>query len=263
LLAGVAGDSGANTVASDKATRLMGEQTQAASSEARTLLAANATKVRGATSASEVATVVRSASGRGSRAWLAAALVIVLIAGGAGGFYVYRARRQAQQSVAAPAQNSTQPTESKESPIILVPAPTDSPNATESKTEKKTESSQRAGTSKHPADKTTASKSNNSEPGNLPAPGHEADRNPDRRGDPGFQPPAQNQPSFDPLRNPRGRQPGHPPGPGEMPTVRTLPNGTRVVIQPDGTRVMTGPNGRVQVIPPGEKPIRRRGRGRP
>jgi hypothetical protein len=37
-----------------------------------------------------------------------------------------------------------------------------------------------------------------------------------------------------------------------------LPNGTQVVIQPDGTRVMTFPNGRVQVIPPGEKPIRRR-----
>src|SRR5205823_339125 len=79
LAAGVAGDSGANTVAFDKATRLMGEQTQAASSEARTLLAADATKVRGATS---TGTVVRSASGRNSRAWLAAAVLIILIAGG-------------------------------------------------------------------------------------------------------------------------------------------------------------------------------------
>src|SRR5258708_5796847 len=40
LAAGVAGGIGANTVAFEKATRLMGEQTQAATSEARTLLAA-------------------------------------------------------------------------------------------------------------------------------------------------------------------------------------------------------------------------------
>src|SRR5712691_1028768 len=78
LASGAAAYSGASTVASDKATRLMGEQTQAASSEARTLLAADATKVRGASSASEVAMV--GARGRGSRAWLAAALLIILIA---------------------------------------------------------------------------------------------------------------------------------------------------------------------------------------
>ena len=259
LAGGVAGDLGANTVASDKATRLMGEPTQAASSEARTLLAADATKVRGATSAGEVATVVRAAKGRSSRAWLAAALLIVLIAGGAGGFYVYRARRQAQQA-AAPSQPPAQPAEPSQSPITSASVPAEPTKTNESKTEKKAGSSQRAATSKQPRDKTAVSKSNNSEPGNLPAPGHEADRNPDRRGDPGFQPSPQNQPPFDPTRNPRGRQPGHPAGPGEIPTVRTLPNGTRIVIQPDGTRVMTGPNGRVQVIPPGEKPIRRRGR---
>src|SRR5207249_11866330 len=118
---------------------------------------------------------------------------------------------------------------------------------------------QRARTSIQPRDKTAAIKSNNSDAGNLPPPGQQADRNPIRRGNPGFQPPPQNQPSFDPLRNPRGRQPGHPPGPGEI-TVRTLPNGTQVVTHADGTRVMTWPNGRIQVIPPGEKPIRIRGR---
>ncbi len=259
LASGAAGHSGASTVASGKATRLMGEQTQAAGSEAPTLLAADATKVRGATSAGEVATVVRSANGRGSRVWLAAALLIVLIAGGAGGFYVYRARRQALQA-AAPSQTPKQPAQPSQSPITSPSVPADATKAAESKAERKVETSQRTVTSKQPADKTEASKSNNSEPGNLPAIGHDADRNPDRRGDPNVGPPPQNQRPFDPLRNPQGRQPGHPPGPGEMPTVRTLPNGTRVVIQPDGTRIMTGPNGRVQVIPPGEKPIRRRGR---
>jgi|GEM_PF-295416 len=257
LAAGVAGGLGANTVASDKATRLMGEQTQAASSEARTLLASDATKVRGATSAGEAATVVRSAGGRGSRVWIGAAVLIVLIAGAAGGFFVYRARRQAQQSAAAPAQNSTPTTESKESPTILVPPPTDSPKPTESKTEKA--ASQRATTTRQATAKSPES--------NLPSKpqiervqeiAHDPNRNPDR-GNPQPGGPSPQQPAFDP-RNPRGRQPGHPPGSGEIPTVRRLPNGTQIVTQPDGTRVMTGPNGRVQVIPPGEKPIRRRGR---
>ena len=255
LASGAAGYSAAHAVASDKATRLMGEQTQAAGSEAQTLLAADATKVRGATAAGEAVTVVRSASGRGSRVWLAAALLIVLVAGGAGGFYIYRARRQAQQA-AAPAQTSTQPVESSQSPITSASVPADSTKTNESKAEKKAESSQRTVTSKQP-DKTETNKSNNSESSSLPAIGHEPDRNPDRRGDPGFQPPPQTQPPFDPLRNPQGRQPGHPPA-REMPTVRTLPNGTQIVTQPDGTRVMTGPKGRVQVIPPGEKPIHRR-----
>jgi eukaryotic-like serine/threonine-protein kinase len=250
LASGGAGASAANTVAFDKATRLMGEQTQAASSEARTLLAADATKVRGATSAGEMATVVRSASGGGSRKWLAAALLIVLIAGTAGGFYVYRARRQAQQA-ATPSQTSAQPAEPSQSPITSASVPTDSTKTTELKAEKKPESSQRAVTSKQPADK--ASKSNNSEPENLPAIGH------DRRGDPNVGPSPQTQPPFDPMRNPQGRQPGHPPA-GQLPTVRTLPNGRQVVIKPDGTRIITGPNGRVQVIPPGEKPIRKRDR---
>ncbi|HSP63142.1 MAG TPA: hypothetical protein VLQ90_09190, partial [Pyrinomonadaceae bacterium] len=157
---------------------------------------------------------------------------------------------------AAPAQNATQTTESKESPINLVPAPTDSPKAAESKTEK---SSQRVTTTKPATEKSPEnslpSKSQIEKEQEI---AHDPNRNSDR-GNPNS-PPSQNQRPFDPMRNPQGRQPGHPPGPGEMPTVRTLRNGTRVVTQPDGTRIMTGPNGRVQVIPPGEKPIRRRGR---
>jgi hypothetical protein len=259
LAAGVAGNIGANTVASDKATRLMGEQTQAASSEARTLLAADATKARGATAASEVATAVRPASGRGSRAWLAAAGLIVLIAGGAGGFYVYRARRQAQQSAAAPAQNSTQAAEPKQSPIVLVPVPTESPKA-ESKTAKST--SERATTTRPATEKSPENNlPSNSQIEKAREIAHDPNRNPDR-GNPnaaGGLPP-QDQRPFDPLRNPRGRQPGHPPGPAEIPAVRTLPNGIRVVRQPDGTRVMTWPDGRVQVIPPGAKPIRKKDR---
>ncbi len=267
LVSGAAGHSGANTVAPDKATRLMGQQTQAAGNEAQTLLAADATKFRGATSAGEAATAVRSAGGRGSRAWLAAALLIILIAGGAGGFYVYRARRQARQA-AVPAQTPTQPAEPSQSPITSALVPAEPIKTNESKTEKKAGkkvvSSQQAETLRQAAEKADANTSNKTDTGNLPAPAHDAGRNPDRRGNPYYRPPPQGygppqgQPQVDP-RNPQGRQPGHP-GRGDLPTVRTLPNGTRVVIQPDGTRIMTWPNGRVQVIPPGEKPIRRRDR---
>ena len=266
LVSGAAGHSGANTVAPDKATRLMGQQTQAAGNEAQTLLAADATKFRGATSAGEAATAVRSAGGRGSRAWLAAALLIILIAGGAGGFYVYRARRQARQA-AVPAQTPTQPAEPSQSPITSAVVPAEPINTNDSKTEKKAGkkvvSSQQAETLRQAAEKADANTSNKTDTGNLPEPAHNAGRNPDRRGNPYYRPPPQGygppqgQPQVDP-RNPQGRQPGHP-GRGDLPTVRTLPNGTRVVIQPDGTRIMTWPNGRVQVIPPGEKPIRRRG----
>jgi hypothetical protein len=47
---------------------------------------------------------------------------------------------------------------------------------------------------------------------------------------------------------------------GERPSVRTLPNGTRMVTQPDGTHIVTGPKGAVQVILPGKKPLRKRNR---
>src|SRR5712692_2324385 len=260
LASGAAAYSGASTVASEKLTKLIGEQTQAVGNEAQTLLAAGATKFRGATARGETVTAVRSTSGpKRSRMWLAAVFLLVLIAGGAGGFYVYRVRHQAQQA-AAPSQNPSQPAEPTQSPITSVSVPTDSTKTNESKAEKKVESSQRAVTSKQPAVKTEPTKSNNSEPGNLPAIGHDADRNPARRGDPNLVPPPQNQQPFDPLRNSRGRQPGHPPAAGEMPGVRTFPNGTKVVMQPDGKRIVTMPKGTTRVFPPSQKPNGKRNR---
>ena len=257
VASGVAGYSAANTVASDRATRLMGEQTQAESSEAQTLLAGEATQVRGATSAGEAATVVRSASGTGLRVWLAAALLIVLIAGAAGGFYVYRARRNQTQTAppVSPSPSQTGQAEVNASPSTANSESTATPKSAESKTEKS--ASQRATTTKPATEKSPEN--------NLPSRSqierereiaHDPNRTTDR-GNPNPLPPQQ---PFDPLRNPQGRQPGHPPGSGQMPTVRRLPNGTQIVTQPDGTRIMTGPKGRVQVIPPGDKPIRRRGR---
>src|SRR5229473_1319639 len=249
LVTNAAAASGGNTVATDKSTKLVGEQTQAFGNEAQTLLAGDATKVRGATARGEAATAGRAASGpQGSRTWLAAALLLILVAGGAGAFYVYPARHQAQQGAVGPSQNPTP----SQSPINSVTAPTNSTTTSESKTEKKAETSQRTATSKSEATKSNSAESRSLPTPALAAPTHEPDRGPGRRGDFGG-PPPQGPPPFDPGRNPQGRQPGHPPGAGELPKVRTLPDGTRIVTQPDGTRIITGPKGRVQVIPPGDK----------
>ena len=259
LIAGAPGQLDAGTVTPERTTRIAGDQTNPLGSEAQTLVAADATDVRRPTSAGETATLVRSASGgKSSRAWLGAAVLLVLIVGGAGGFYAYR-RHQSQPATTTPenpaqAPESNQPANGSQVNSVQV----DPAKATESKTEKKVDSSQRTTTSKQSVDKTEAS-----QPASQPAKerstsasssAHDAERNDRNAGGPPPQgpPPQQGPPPFDP-RNPQGRQFPHPPGQGGMPSVRTLPNGTRIVTQPDGTRIVTGPKGAVQVIPPGER----------
>jgi hypothetical protein len=259
LIGGEVAAGNAGSVELERATKLAGEQTNALSSEAQTLVAADATGVRNPTSLSETATLVQSAPrGKSSRPWLAAAVLVVFIVGGAGAFYAYR-RRQTQQ-VAAPIQNnpvqtpaSNQPADSTQSNS----AETEPGKTTETKIEKKVESTQRATTARQPADKTGSSPPAKDE---APVTPHDSDRDPNR--DPNQGPPPQGppprDPRFDPFRNPRG--PGHPSNTDGMPNIKTLPNGTRILTQPDGTRIITGPRGRVQVVPPGEKPQRKRDR---
>jgi eukaryotic-like serine/threonine-protein kinase len=261
LITGAAGQADAGTLAAERATLIAGDQTNPLGSEARTLVAADATSVRQSNSVGEIATLVRPAPrGKSSRMWLGAALLLVLLVGGATGFYAYRARQQAQQNssptVESPAQPapSAQPANTSENNSVQA----DPAKANESKTEKKVE---RTVTSKQPIAKVETSKPV-SEPVNPPPTAHDPGRNPDRN--PNVAPPRRDQPQgpppLDPLRNPQGRQPGHAPGAGagQLPNVRTFPNGTRIVTQPDGTRIVTMPNGGVRVFPPGEKPIRRR-----
>lgn len=253
LIAGAAGRVDGGTVASDRATKLAGDQTSPLGSEAQTLIGDDATNVRKPLSVSETATLVQSASrGKTSRAWLGALLLLVLIVGGAGGFYAYRARRQAQQTATTP-ENAAQAPESNQpaSSSQINSAQADPAKANESKTEKKVDSSQRTATSKQSVEKTDTSQPVKEGTGNPSSTAHDADRNPDRS--PNTRPPPQGPPPFDPARNAQGRQPGHPPGAGGTPSVKTLPNGARIVTQPDGTRIVTGPKGKVTVIPPGEK----------
>ena len=262
LIGGAVANAGASTISAEAATKLAGDQTTPLGSEAQTLLGTDATSVRQPTLAGETVTLVQSASrGKSSRAWMGAVLLLLLIAGGAAGFYAYRARQKAQQSAAPTADNPAQPAESNQpapnqsaSGSQVTSAQVDPAKTSESKTEKKVDGSQRTAATNQPADNSEPSKPAR-DSANLPATAHDAERNTDRNAGP----PPQGPPQFDPSRNPQGRQPGHPPGSGQ-PDVRTFPNGTRIETRPDGTRVVTGPKGRVQVIPPGEKPNRKRNR---
>ena len=81
----------ANTVLLDQATKVGGSPTAQMTSEAQTLLATEATRVRAATSGTETATLVRRpAAGNRTKVWAGAALVLLLLFGGAGGVYLYK-----------------------------------------------------------------------------------------------------------------------------------------------------------------------------
>ncbi len=258
LTGGAAAGAEAGTHGGKPATLIAGGQTTPMASEAKTLFAADATSVRQSASGSETATLVhvaaRATGAAGSRKWIGALLLLVLIVGGAGGFYAYR--RHQSQRVAEPAtQNPVQalvPTQTPNDPQ-LNSAQSEPIKKVETKIEKKTETTQRATTSKQPVEKALSSKPEKGEQPNPPTHDPNRDANRDSR-QPAPPLPSPQDPRFDPLRNGR-----HPPGvdPGKIPQVRTLPNGTRIVIQPDGTRIITGPKGKVQVIQPGDRPRKR------
>jgi serine/threonine protein kinase len=239
------------TAASERATKLVGAQTKQGglpsfASEAQTLVAGEATNVR----ESLVASVAPSRNSR--QMWLVAAILLVVIVGGAAGFYAYRARRQSQQSVAQPAQqtesqsveasqpaNSSAPTNSQTEPAKTSEVKTQTTKtesaATRSSTARKSETKQEAETFQPP-------------PQPKPEdPGHDPNRDPNRTRE---QPPPGQRPPVDRNRPPQdGRRP-----PRGLPEVRTLPNGGRVIKQPDGTYIFVGPKGQTKVVKPRERP---------
>src|SRR6185436_10004530 len=229
----------ANTVSPMIGTQAGAAHTQGLGSEARTIIADDSTKVQSSSHQPDTSTVVqrRQASGR-TRTWLAAAIVLIVIAGVAGAFYLYRARKSATDTEAPTTQNSSvpvQPTPNATPESSVETVTTQQPTATP-KTQAPT---QRA---KHPV----------VVPENRPTPniGHDAtssdpNRIPDR-------PRPQVPPPIDPI----DRRPPPPP------QNRTFDNGMRVETRPDGTRIVTFPDGRTRVFPPGTgpqpKPNRRR-----
>ena len=217
-------------VAPAAGTQMVGQRTQGGGSEAQTLLADDATKVR----SQSAAAVAAQSSSRNSRGmWLAAAVVLLMIVGGAAGFIIYRAR-QSDAAATLPA---------------ATPGPTAEPAGASTVTED-IKGPEQQSTELNPnrdADKrvkqTTATK-----PVVKPTPEvaneRDAGRDPNRR--------LPEPPAWDLLRNSNDRRP--PP----EPRVRDFPNGTRVERRADGTTVITFPDGRTRVFPPGMRPNPRR-----
>jgi hypothetical protein len=242
VLTSVAASTGANTVTPAPGTHVGGQPTRAFGNEAQTLVADDATKVRSRTV--ETATVVQAKAGqRTSRTWLAAAILLVVIAGGATGFYVYRARHsQAAQETPPTTQNPAAPAES---PPIAAPAGTPVETAESNTAKPKTDAHLQKQASEKNIEVKSAAQTGRDTGLHAPHPNPDSNR------------PPQEPPPSNPYRNPEYRPPQLPPKPAES-RVRILANGTRIETKPDGTRIVTFPNGATRVFPPGEMPNRRR-----
>lgn len=223
----------ANTVAPSAGTRMSGQQTNAGGSEAQTLLADESTKVR-SQSAAAVAAADKTGSQNSRGMWLGAALVLLMLVGGAAGFFIYRARQSGAAATlpAATPAPTAEPAETTQTVTEDVTGPLVEPKV--ENPEKNV--NQRA---KQPS---------SSKPAATPTP--DVAHEPDPGRDPNRRPP---DPSFDPLRNPNDRRPVPP-----EPRVRDFPNGTRIERRADGTTVVTFPDGRTRVFPPGVRPPPRR-----
>jgi serine/threonine protein kinase len=249
----------ASTVANEPATRLIGDQTQPAaspsfSSEARTLVAGEATNVR-TVSGGNSATVARPAEKRSVMPWIAAAILLVLIGGGALGFFAYR-NRQAQNNAAQPA--PTNSPEQAAQPINTAAPTTQAETTANSEDKSKSAKSSTAEKSKsQPSTLNTTTKTESKTTVTAPPvvprpeePGHDPNRDASRDRDPNRFP---RQSDFDPFKNrtpPPRDQPG---APGHPPNVRTMRNGTQIIRNPDGSFVMVKPNGETRVFTPPKK----------
>jgi serine/threonine protein kinase len=230
---------GASSAASEQATRIVGGQTQRVStgssvaSEAQTLVAGEGTNVRN--TVPDAATLVMPAKRSSRNQWILAAIALIVLVGGAAGFYAYRARRQPQQSLAQPEPTpapTNQPPQltASPSPMSAEAKPT---KTNQSLTEKaKTTASTQRGTAK----KSSSEEDEDNDPDTPKTPdtGHDPKRRDEDRQWP-------KQGDFDPFK------PGHPPA---TPEIKTLPNGGRMIKQPDGTVIWIGPKGQTRVITP-------------
>lgn len=218
----------ANTVTPAAGTKIVDAQTSGFAGEAQTLLADESTKVRKPASRSGQPIIVTPAA-RQSRTWVGVVLLLVLVAGAAGGFYVYRARKSQAAVTASPTpDNSVTPTPANPAKTPEQAAATETKTGTP-KTETATERS------RQPEAKTARP---------TPHPTHETV--------------VTDRPRVPPEPPPTGDPFGHPqPGPTNSPgndRVRTFPNGTRMERRADGTIIVTFPDGRTRVFPPGTMP---------
>ena len=237
-------------MSSAPATQVNAQRTSGFGNEAQTLLAHDATKVRSQAGSTETPTVVRpSSSTRKPAMWLAATILLILIVGSVGAFYVYRARRSQSAQNEPTAQNPAPPVPTQ-APLKVSETPTQ-PLVTESSAAKtRVETGNQR--SRKPA-QAIAAKSTPAQSSERETALRDPNRNSERSQNP--QPPL-----LDPNHSPPPNRTLPRPRPADQPGILNLPNGARVETRPDGTRIITLRNGATHVIPPGEMPNRRRRR---
>jgi len=239
----------ANTVSPAQGTQIAGQQTKAFGNEAQTLLVDDATKVRASTASIDGGTVIQSAGRKRTGAWLAAAILLVVIVGGAGGFYIYRARKsQTGESATPTTQNPIAPAEP--APTATTPVETSGQTATTEPTPAtpRTETTNQRAKSAEAATKASKPAVDNTNDETFQT------ANPNTNRDRAVQEPPKDS-SHRPPDLPHPARPG-----AASPSIVTLSNGTRVETRSDGTRIITLPDGRTRVFPPGTgpKPNRKR-----
>jgi serine/threonine protein kinase len=246
----------ASTVANEPATRLIGDQTQRASSpsfssEAKTLVAGEATNVRTVSGVNAV-TAARPAAKRSAMPWIAAAILLVLVGGGALGFYAYRKRAQNSAAQPGPTNSPEQAAQPTASPLLEANNPNPNPNLDEKSKSTKSSTAEKSKSQSSTLGTTTkAEQKAEPIPPVVPRPEdpmHDSNpnRDPNRARDPNRFP---RQEDFDPFRGqPRPSPGGHPPN------LRRMRDGSQLLRNPDGSWVLIKPNGETRVFTPPKKP---------
>lgn len=240
------------------------ETTVSHHSEANTVLLPSAAPIiadetranaRAATVQSGETTVVHQSREPSRTPRLIAAVAVVLLVVGAGGFYAYQKSNSGTNE--APANHLSSPAVQNEPADSQPAGSTETSEETEQIDDKRQVAADKKVVRKQ--EKVTKQKvSDNQQQQERAA--AEADRvrvGRQSRDENPFTPEIPNA-----VDAPRHRQP-----PSTRPSgnaiIRTFPDGTQVIVSPDGTRVMVTPDGRRQVLRPGQRVNRRRNSPRP
>lgn len=206
---------------------------------------------RQATSTTGETTVVKRPAKRRGASWVAAAVGVVLLIAGAGGFYAYQ-KRKATAAVAAPASSGEPgPAAIQSQPDNQAAGGEGSAVNTISVNSNKVEADKQQIKKPDTAAKQKATAARQSEAAKA------ANANRDRAvSEEEFQPQHPTVPNAPNTYYPN--QPARPRPRGQGAVIRNLPDGSQLIVAPDGTRVLTKPDGSQRILTPARRMNRRR-----
>jgi hypothetical protein len=227
---------------------------------APTIAAETRANARQATVRSGETTVVRHPGQARRKSWVIAAAAVVVLVAGVGGFYAYQ-KRNNSANVDGPAINQiSTPAVQSEPTGGESAASTETPEETKQVTDEKSQAAaeekvvrkQEKVTKQKVADRQQEDRAAADEADRARAAGQSLPEHP-------AQP---EMPDVNAADAPRHRQPPSTRRVGDV-IIRTFPDGTQLIVSPDGSRVFVTPDGRRQVLRPGQRVNRRRFPPRP